>query len=65
MATTSIWVGAFVLTRLFPPLLRELGARGVFGFLAATTETAVVFIWTTLPETKERALEAIERSRGG
>ncbi|MBN1852744.1 MAG: sugar porter family MFS transporter [Pirellulales bacterium] len=65
IATTAIWIGAFTLTRVFPPLLKAIGAGNVFGIFAIITGFAVVFIWQTLPETKGRTLEEIERSWGG
>lgn len=61
MATFALWVACFVLTYTFPLLNKSLGAAGTFWVYALVCLAGFVFILLTLPETKGKSLEQIEK----
>ncbi len=61
MATTSLWIFAFLGNLVFPAMQKGLGNHGafwVFGFMAFVN---VLFVSFLVPETKGYSLEEIER----
>ncbi|MBN2181115.1 MAG: sugar porter family MFS transporter [Sedimentisphaerales bacterium] len=56
-----LWVGCTALTFTFPFLKNTLGAHGAFWLYGAICVLGFFVIWTKLPETKGKSLEAIER----
>jgi hypothetical protein len=63
IATTSLWVGCFVLTYTFPILNRLLNASGTFWLYTVICFSGFLYILKKLPETKGKSLEEIERVR--
>ena len=63
VGVAALALTAYVVSRLFPRMLSQLGSGGTFGLCALITFTAVAFIWRLLPETKGRTLEQIEKQR--
>jgi sugar porter (SP) family MFS transporter len=63
IATTSLWVGCFVLTYTFPILNRLLNASGTFWLYTVICLSGFLYILKNLPETKGQSLEEIERVR--
>ena len=65
VATFSLWTACFVLTYTFPLLNKGLGAHGTFWLYGVICVLGFIFIKMTLPETKKKSLEEIEKSLGG
>ena len=61
VAVASLWLACFALTFAFPTLNKELGAAGTFGLYSGICVAGFIFIKFTLPETKNKSLEQIER----
>ncbi|MGI8960337.1 MAG: MFS transporter [Bryobacteraceae bacterium] len=61
IATTAIWIFAYLANQFFPIMLKDLGSQGTFWFFSsmAIMNFAFVFIW--VPETKGYSLEEISR----
>ncbi len=59
IATFVLWFSNVVITQLFPWMIEKLGGNTfyIFGLICVF---AIVFVWTMLPETKNRSLEGIE-----
>ena len=57
IATTSLWIGSFVLTYTFPILNKLLNASGTFWLYAFICLAGFLFILKKLPETKGKSLE--------
>lgn len=64
ISTAALWLGAFVVSQLFPRLLNELGAAGCFATYGVLTAVALVFIYFYIGETRGATLEQIERQWG-
>ncbi len=64
IATTSLWVASFVLTYTFPLLNRGLGTSGTFFLYSGICLAGFLFVLRTLPETKNKSLEEIEKELG-
>ncbi|MCO6478028.1 MAG: sugar porter family MFS transporter [Phaeodactylibacter sp.] len=62
VATLSVWVAVYFVTQLFPILVEEIGPAYTFWIFFAVSLMAFVFVWTLIPETKEKTLEEIEHS---
>lgn len=60
IATTSLWMGCFVLTYTFPVLNRWFHASGTFWLYALICLAGFIYIHRKLPETKGKSLEEIE-----
>jgi sugar porter (SP) family MFS transporter len=60
-AVMSLWIACFILTYTFPILNRHLGPAGTFWLYAGICLAGFIFIIFTLPETKGKTLEQIER----
>jgi SP family sugar porter-like MFS transporter len=61
VAVMALWLACFILTYTFPMLNKALGAAGTFWTYAGICVAGCVFIALTLPETKGKSLEQIER----
>jgi sugar porter (SP) family MFS transporter len=61
LAVMALWVACFILTYTFPILAKHLGTGGTFWLYAGICVAGFVFIFLTLPETKNKTLEEIER----
>ena len=61
VAVSSLWIACFLLTYTFPLLNAKLGSAGTFWLYAAICVAGFLFIKTSLPETKGKTLEQIER----
>lgn len=60
VATTSLWIGSFLLVILFPVLNDALGTHGTFWLFAGICLLGFLYIFKNLPETKGRTLEEVE-----
>ncbi|MFT3783847.1 MAG: sugar porter family MFS transporter [Nibricoccus sp.] len=65
VAVAALWLACFVLTFTFPILNRRLGADGTFWVYAVVCVLGFLFIFRSLPETKQKSLETIEREMSG
>ncbi len=61
IAVTVLWAACFVLTYTFPLLNASLGSSGTFWIFASICLVGLFFVFRTLPETRGRTLEEIER----
>lgn len=61
LSTFFLWVACFVLTYTFPILNEIVGASGTFWLYSLICLAGFIFIWTKLPETKEKTLEELEK----
>ncbi|MDP1026988.1 sugar porter family MFS transporter [Sphingomonas sp. KR1UV-12] len=61
VATTALWAACFVLTYTFPLLNAAAGTGMTFWLYGIICAAGFVFIHRTLPETKGKTLEQIER----
>ena len=62
IATTSLWMACFILTYTFPMLNKMFHASGTFWLYALICVSGFWYIFKTLPETKGKSLEEIEKS---
>jgi sugar porter (SP) family MFS transporter len=62
ISTTALWAACFLLTYTFPLLTARLGIAGTFWIYAAICASGCVFVYTQLPETKQKTLEEIQCS---
>ena len=61
LATTSLWIACFILTYTFPILNKMFHASGTFWLYALICFSGFWYILKTLPETKGKSLEEIEK----
>jgi sugar porter (SP) family MFS transporter len=61
LATITLWLACLLITSSFLTLVKVLSASGVFLVYAGISIVAAAFVFLTVPETKERSLEEIER----
>jgi MFS family permease len=61
IAVFSLWVGCTALTFTFPLLNHSLGAHGAFWLYGMICVVGFVVIFRSLPETRGKSLEQIER----
>jgi sugar porter (SP) family MFS transporter len=61
IAVSSLWIACFILTFTFPILNNSLGPAKTFWAYAAVCLLGFIFIFTSVPETKGKTLEQIER----
>ncbi len=62
VATFALWVAVYLVTQMFPILLEKAGPAATFWIFGAMSLLAFFFVWSQVPETKERTLEEIEAS---
>jgi len=61
VAVLSLWVACLALSQTFPLLKNKLGAHGAFWTFAVICVVGFIVIFRSLPETKGKSLEDIER----
>lgn len=61
VATFALWVAVYLVTQMFPILLESAGPAATFWVFGGMSLLAFLFVWTQVPETKEKTLEEIER----
>lgn len=61
VATFALWVAVYLVTQTFPILLESAGPATTFWVYCAMSLLAFLFVWSQVPETKEKTLEEIER----
>lgn len=59
-ATSFVWIANVIVSLVFPPLIAAIGGFTFFVFAAINIGTLVFYI-RSLPETKDRTLETVER----
>ncbi len=62
IATTALWVAAYLMNQFLPALQRSLGSYGLFLFLAAMAASNLLFVFFLVPETKGHSLEEISHA---
>lgn len=62
VATVFLWCGTLLVTLTFLSLVNLFTAPGAFLLYAIISIAAALFIWRSVPETKGRTLEDIEKS---
>jgi major inositol transporter-like SP family MFS transporter len=60
MAVFFTWTSNGILGLYFPSLVAAVGITGSFFLFAAIGVVALLFVWTQVPETRGRSLEALE-----
>jgi len=60
-AILCLWVSTFLVSLLFPALLKFFGGASTFWLFAFLSILAFLFIWRAVPETKGKTLEEIEK----
>ncbi|HEX4232339.1 MAG TPA: sugar porter family MFS transporter [Bryobacteraceae bacterium] len=61
IATTALWIFAYLADQFFPVLRAHLGSHGTFFIFAAMAAINFVFVLLLVPETKGYSLEEISR----
>jgi MFS transporter, SP family, arabinose:H+ symporter len=61
IATTAIWIFAYLANQFFPVMQSHFGSDGTFFVFAAMAAANFVFVLTLVPETKGYSLEQISR----
>ncbi|HEY6766896.1 MAG TPA: sugar porter family MFS transporter [Candidatus Sulfotelmatobacter sp.] len=61
VATVCLWCGTLLVTLTFLSLVNLFTAAGVFLLYATVSIAAFLFVWRSVPETKGRTLEEIEK----
>ena len=61
IATTALWICAFLGNLAFPALQKGLGNHGTFWVFATMALVNVIFVMFMVPETKGHSLEQIEK----
>jgi len=54
------WVANFTVTVTFLPLLKAIGLTGAYAFYAIAAAISLPFVWLTVGETKNKALEQMK-----
>lgn len=62
VATFALWIAVYLVTQMFPILLESAGAAATFWIFGGMSLLGFFFVWTQVPETKEKTLEEIEHS---
>lgn len=65
IATSALWIAAYLMNQFFPSLQEGLGNHGLFFFLSAMAVINFVFVLLLVPETKGCSLEAISHAWSG
>lgn len=61
IAAMSLWIADFIVSQSFPSLLSSIGTSATFGIYAVLSIFTFFFSWKKIPETKDVALEDIEK----
>jgi SP family arabinose:H+ symporter-like MFS transporter len=59
IATTALWVSAYLVNQFFPIMQKHLGSDGTFFFFCIMAALNFVFVFAIVPETKGFSLEEI------
>jgi SP family arabinose:H+ symporter-like MFS transporter len=59
IATTALWIFAYIANQFFPVMQKYLGSDGTFFFFSAMAAINFVFVFAFVPETKGYSLEEI------
>lgn len=59
VATTAIWVFAYLANQFFPLMEEHLGTSGLFAFFAVMAALNLAYVIALVPETKGYTLEQI------
>ncbi len=62
IATSTIWLGALLVTFTFLSLVNVLKLWGTFAVFGALSLVCFLYVWKAVPETKGRTLEQIQES---
>lgn len=62
VATFALWLAVYLVTQTFPMLLGGAGPAVTFWIFAGMSALGFLFVWSQVPETKEKTLEEIEQS---
>ncbi len=62
VATLALWAAVYLVTQFFPIMLESIGAAYTFWFYCVMSILALIFVRSSVIETKGRTLEEIERS---
>jgi SP family arabinose:H+ symporter-like MFS transporter len=62
VATFALWLAVYLVTQTFPMLLEGAGPAMTFWLFAGMSALGFLFVWSQVPETKEKTLEEIEQS---
>lgn len=62
IASAAVWIGALLISFLFPWLLENLGGAYTFWLFAFNAIILLAFTITKVPETRQKTLEEIEKS---
>lgn len=65
VSTFALWIGSFTLTMTFPLLNEAMGTYGTFWIYTAICTAGFVYFIRSLPETKGKSLEQIEKELTG
>jgi MFS transporter, SP family, arabinose:H+ symporter len=60
--TLVLWIGVIFITQFTPMMLEQVGSASTFLIFFVNAIILFFFIWTKIPETKQRTLEEIEQS---
>jgi SP family arabinose:H+ symporter-like MFS transporter len=61
IATTAIWIFAYLANQFFPVMQSHLGSHGTFFIFSAMAVVNFIFVLLLVPETKGYSLEQISR----
>lgn len=64
ISVSALWIACFALTFTFPPINAALGSSGTFWLYGGICLVGYLVMLKTVPETKNRSLEEIERELG-
>jgi SP family arabinose:H+ symporter-like MFS transporter len=59
VATTAIWIFAYLANQFFPWMQERLGSSGAFFFFSSMAALNFLYVWKAVPETKGYSLEEI------
>jgi len=59
IATTALWIFAYIANQFFPVMQKQLGSDGTFFFFSVMAAINFVFVFAFVPETKGYSLEEI------
>jgi sugar porter (SP) family MFS transporter len=65
VSVSALWIACYILTFTFPALNRSLGSAGTFWVYSAICFAGLLFVWRSVPETRGKTLEQIERDFSG
>lgn len=61
VAIFFLWLSVYAVSQSFPMLLEAIGPASTFWIYMAMSVAAFLFIWRSVPETKEKTLEEIQQ----